>query len=30
MPVSANGSIQMDGDAGTAPVRFYRALKTVK
>ena len=30
MPASANGSIQMDGDAGTAPVRFYRALKTVK
>lgn len=30
MPVSANGSIQMDGDAGTAPVRFYRAVKTVK
>lgn len=30
MPVSPNGSIQMDGDAGTAPVRFYRALKTVK
>ncbi len=30
MPVSPNGSIQMDGDAGTAPVRFYRAVKAVK
>lgn len=30
LPASANGSIQMDGDAGTAPVRFYRAVKAVK